>query len=224
MRLFLIFWDEYHIGQMMSATRARGYLTQFVRTAFGPTDIVGFMDPLTPIDAIKFTRDRLELAEHVRQLVGRSGVYVPTRSAVEDAHLQQGDVERLRSEVTMSAVKSAAVHLGGMRDGRKALILISEGLRGIQRDATSLMTDLTRAANDNNTAIYAIDPRGLGQQRFPSLWEGVAVGHRRRLLPIERSRPRVPAGRRASRAASTCSATRRPTGASTGGSTRSRSA
>ena len=173
-RLFLIFWDEYHIGQMVSANRARGYLTQFVRTAFGPTDIVGFMDPLTPIDAIKFTRDRLELAEQVRKLVGRSGVYVPTRSAVEDAHLQQGDVERLRSEVTMSAVKSAAVHMGGMRDGRKALIIISEGLRGIQRDATRLMTDLVRAANDNNTAIYAIDPRGLGQQRFPSLWESVA--------------------------------------------------
>ena len=47
-RLFLIFWDEYHIGQMASANRARGYLMQFVRTAFGPTDIVGFMDPLTP--------------------------------------------------------------------------------------------------------------------------------------------------------------------------------
>ena len=75
----------------------------------------------------------------------------------------------------MSAVKSAAVHLGGMRDGRKAIILISEGLRGIQRDATSMMTDLIRAANDNNTAIYAVDPRGLGQQRFPSLWEGVAA-------------------------------------------------
>ena len=174
-RLFLIFWDEYHIGQMMSANRARTYLTHFVRTAFGPTDIVGFMDPLTPIDAIEFTRDRLELSEHVRKLVGRSGVYVPTRSAVEDAHLQQGDIERLRSEVTMSAVKSAAVHLGGMRDGRKAIILISEGLRGIQRDATQMMTDLIRAANDNNTAIYAIDPRGLGQQRFPSLWESIAT-------------------------------------------------
>jgi VWFA-related protein len=173
-RLFLIFWDEYHIGQMLSANRARSYLMHFVRTAFGPTDIVGFMDPLTPIDAIDFTRDRLELAEKVRRLVGRSGVYVPTRRAVEDAHLQQGDVERLRSEVTMSAVKSAAVHLGGMREGRKSLIVVSEGLRGIQRDATALMTDLVRAANDNNTAIYVIDPRGLTQQRFPSLWEGIA--------------------------------------------------
>ena len=38
-----------------------------------------------------------------------------------------------------------------------------------------MMTDLIRAANDNNTAIYAIDPRGLGQQRFPSLWESIAT-------------------------------------------------
>ena len=213
-RLFLIFWDEYHIGQMVSANRARAYLMQFVRTAFGPTDIVGFMDPLTPIDAIKFTRDRLELAEQVRKLVGRSGVYVPTRSAVEDAHLQQGDVERLRSEVTMSAVKSAAVHLGGMRDGRKALILVSEGLRGIQRDATRLMTDLVRAANDNNTAIYAIDPARPGpaalSARSGRRWRVETGGDYFRSNDLDRA---LPAGRRRSRAASTCSATRRPSAA-----------
>ena len=173
-RLFLIFWDEYHIGQMASATRARTALMAFVRAAFGPTDIVGVMDPLTPIDALTFTRDRLELFERARKLIGRSGVYVPTRSAVEDAHLQRGDVERLRSEVTVSALKAAAVHLGGMRDGRKAIILISEGLRGVMRDSTTMLTDLVRTANDNNTAIYAIDPRGFGPQRFQSLFDGVA--------------------------------------------------
>jgi VWFA-related protein len=172
--VFLIFWDEYHIGQMVSANRARAALMQFVRTAFGPTDIVAFMDPLTPIDALQFTRDRLELAERVRKLVGRSGVYIPTRSAVEDAHLQRGDVERMRSEVTVSALKSAAVHLGGLRDGRKSLILISEGLRGMMRDGQSLITDLIRTANDNNTAVFAIDPRGFGPQRFASMFEGVA--------------------------------------------------
>ena len=173
-RLFLIFWDEYHIGQMASANRARTSLMHFVRSAFGPTDIVAFMDPLTPIDALEFTRDRLELFERTRHLVGRSGIYVPTRSAVEDAHLERGDVERLRSEVTISALKSAAVHLGGLRDGRKSIILISEGLRGMMRDGQSLLTDLIRTANDNNTAIYTIDPRGFGPQRFVSMFEGVA--------------------------------------------------
>ena len=173
-RVFLIFWDEYHIGQMLSAPRARASLMQFVRAAFGPTDLVAFMDPLTPIDAITFTRDRLELFERTRRLIGRQGVYVPTRSAVEDAHLERGDVERLRSEVTLSALKAAAVHLGGLRDGRKSIILVSEGLRGMQRDSQALITDLVRTANDNNTAIYSIDPRGFGQQRFPSIFEGVA--------------------------------------------------
>jgi VWFA-related protein len=173
-RVFLIFWDEYHIGQMASANRARSSLAEFVRHAFGPTDIVAFMDPLTPIDALTFTRDWLELFDRTRRLVGRSGVYVPTRSAVEDAHLERGDVERLRSEVTVSALKSAAVHLGGLRDGRKSIILISEGLRGMMRDGQSLLTDLIRTANDNNTAIYLIDPRGFGTQRFVSMFEGVA--------------------------------------------------
>jgi VWFA-related protein len=173
-RVFLIFWDEYHIGQMMSAPRARASLMQFVRSAFGPTDIVAFMDPLTTIDAITFTRDRLELFEKTRRLLGRSGVYVPTRSAVEDAHLQRGDVERLRSEVTVSALKAATVHLGGLRDGRKAIILVSEGLRGMMRDGQTLISDLVRTANDNNTAIYSIDPRGFGPQRFPSMFESVA--------------------------------------------------
>jgi VWFA-related protein len=173
-RVFIIFWDEYHIGQMASANRARASLMQFVRNAFGPTDIVAFMDPLTPIDSLLFTRDRLELFERTRRLVGRSGVYVPTRSAVEDAHLQRGDVERLRSEVTISALKAAVVHLGGLRDGRKSVILISEGLRGMMRDGQTLLTDLIRTANDNNTAIYSIDPRGFGPQRSVSLLEGVA--------------------------------------------------
>jgi VWFA-related protein len=55
-RLFLIFWDEYHIGQFIPATRAREVLTEFVRTAFGPADLVGIMDQLTTVDSIKFTR------------------------------------------------------------------------------------------------------------------------------------------------------------------------
>ncbi len=173
-RVFLIFWDEYHIGQVGSANRARLALMRFVRTAFGPTDIVAFMDPLTPIDSLWFTRDRLELAEHVRKLVGRSGVYLPTRSMAEEAQLERGDVERLRSEVTVSALKSAVVHLGGLRDGRKSIVLVSEGLRGIMRDGQTLLNDLVRTANDNNTAIYSIDPRGFGQARFPSLFDGVA--------------------------------------------------
>jgi len=165
-RVFLIFWDEYHINQMVSAHGAREHLTRFVRTAFGPTDLVAVMDPLTPVDAIQFTRDRHELAETVRHLRGRSGVYVPTRSVVEEAHLQSREgPERLRSQVTLTALKSAVVHLASLRQARKSVIFISEGMRGLGRDEPAMMMDLINTANDSNTGIYTLNPLGLTLRR-----------------------------------------------------------
>ncbi len=161
-RVFLIFWDEYHIGRFASALHARKALTDFVRTAFGPTDLVALMDPLLPTDAIRWTRNRSDLALAVQKLEGRFREYLPPRSIIEEAQIARRDVERLRSEVTISAVKAAASYLGGLREGRKAIIFISEGLPALDRtDEVSLIQDLIRAANDNNTAIYTLDPRGL---------------------------------------------------------------
>ena len=166
-RVFLIFWDEYHISRMGSELRGRENLTKFVRTAFGPKDLVAFMDPLTPIDAIRFTRDRHELGEKVRTLHGRFGVYTPVRSLIEQAHMYSREgVERLRSQVTLSALKSAAVHLGSLRQGRKAIIFISEGMRGLGRDEPFMIADLVRAANDSNTGIYTMNPQGLTVSRW----------------------------------------------------------
>jgi VWFA-related protein len=161
-RVFLIFWDEYHIEQFSSAMRAREQLTRFVLESFGPTDLVGIMDQLTPMSAIRFTRDRRALAEAVHLLKGRRGVYIPTRSAVEDAHLRNAqDIERIRGQVTASALRSAVMYLGTMRQGRKAIIFVSESLGRLGQDGPRMVSDLIRTANDNNTAIYTVDPRGL---------------------------------------------------------------
>ena len=53
------------------------------------------------------------------------------------------------------------VFLGTLRKGAKSLIFISEGVRGLGADATTVMADVVRAANESNTAIYTVDPRGL---------------------------------------------------------------
>ena len=161
-RVFLIFWDEYHIEQFSSAMRAREQLMRFVLDAFGPTDLVGLMDQLTPMSALRFTRDRRALADAVHVLKGRRGVYVPTRSAIEDAHLRNAqDVERIRGQVTATALKSAIMHLGNIRQGRKAIIFVSESLGRLGQDGARVVSDLIRTANDNNTAVYTVDPRGL---------------------------------------------------------------
>ena len=69
-RVFLIFWDEYHIG---NTYRARAALTELVSTAFGPTDLVALMHPLLPSDAITFTRDHSDLINTIHTLKGRRG-------------------------------------------------------------------------------------------------------------------------------------------------------
>jgi hypothetical protein len=100
-RVFVIFWDEYHIGRFADAIRGRKALSDFVASGFGPTDLVALMDPLLPVDALRFTRDRTELANRIRKLEGRLGVYLPTRSAAEDEQQAHRDTARVRSEVTL---------------------------------------------------------------------------------------------------------------------------
>jgi hypothetical protein len=98
------------------------------------------MDPLTPIDAIEFTRDRPALARRIQKLEGRRGVFLPTRSAIEEAHLQfMTDAVRLRSEVTLSAVQAAAVYLGTLRESRKSIIFVSRAWTA-SADATTTST------------------------------------------------------------------------------------
>jgi VWFA-related protein len=122
-RTFLIFWDEYHIEPFSSAYHGRDTLTRVVLDAFGPTDLVAVMDQLTPLSAIEFTRDRRALADQVHTLKGRRGEYFPPRSAVEEEHLkavrQLGEIEILRTQVTISAIKAAVAHLGTLREVAK---------------------------------------------------------------------------------------------------------
>jgi VWFA-related protein len=160
-RVFVIFWDEYHISRFAEAIKGRRALTTFVSSAFGPADLVALMDPLLPVDALTFTRDRRELADKIAKLEGRFGIYTPTRSAAEDNMMERRDIARIRSEVTISALRSAAVHLGSIKDGRKSIIFVSEGLTGLGMDQLPLLRELTETANTNNTAIYTLDPSGL---------------------------------------------------------------
>jgi VWFA-related protein len=181
-RVFLFFWDEYHIDEHRSTYMAKRALTRVMLDAFGPTDLVAIMDPLTPTDAIRFTRDRRELANQVHALRGRRGIYFP-RSLVEEEHLrapsQYGGIEVIRQQVTTSSIRAAAGYLGAIKDGRKSLILISETLGPTRStgEYTDVLRDIMRAANDTNTAIYVFDPRGLQVGgRMTDMLETIAYG------------------------------------------------
>lgn len=164
-RVFVIFWDEYHIGQMAPAIRARAALTNFVQFAFGPTDLVALMDQLTPADAITFTRNRRDLADQVNKLNGRQGIYLPPRSAVEEAQMYRArDIEMLRSQVTASALESTIAYLGSIKEGRKAILFVSQTIGRVglgPSDTFTWLDGAIRLANASNTTIYSLDPRGL---------------------------------------------------------------
>jgi VWFA-related protein len=130
-RLFVFFFDDYHVrlGNSLSVKRD---LIRFVETQLGPNDVVGMMYPLTPVDAISFTRNQASVVSAIERFEGRKYNYEPRNSAEEQyARAPTEVVERIRNEVVMGALRSLAVRLGGLREGRKAVIYISEGLTGM---------------------------------------------------------------------------------------------
>jgi VWFA-related protein len=168
-RVFVIFWDEYHIGQMVPSILGKQALIDFVRNAFGPTDLVALMDPLTPLDAIRFTRDRPALADAISKFKGRLGVYLPPRSPIEEGQLYGGrDVETIRSQVTASALEGTILFLRSIREGRKTIVFVSQDIGPIGGRGPSGMGEryrwldkAVRLANDSNTVLYTVDPRGF---------------------------------------------------------------
>lgn len=182
-RLFVIFWDEYHIDRMEPAYVGREALTDLMRNAFGPTDLVALTDPLTPSDAIRFSRDRRALADQAHQLKGRRGLYLPPRSPMEEAQLEGGgDVETLRAQVTASALEATVLFLRSIKEGRKSILFVSQDIGPIGGRGPDGLSEryhwldkVVRLANDSNTAIYTLDPRGLIGQMSDVL-RGLADG------------------------------------------------
>src|SRR5215211_1448123 len=70
-RVFVVFWDEYHIPPLVAAERMRAVVADFLRTMLGPTDLIAVMDPWTPISDLRFMRDRDELIFTASKLQGR---------------------------------------------------------------------------------------------------------------------------------------------------------
>jgi VWFA-related protein len=126
-RLFAFFLDDYHTRRG-NAMRARVDLADFVRRAISPQDMVGLMYPLTPTSDVVMGRNHEALARALEQFDGRKYDYVPRNQFEERyANYPAGIVEQIRNQVSLSAIKGLIIKLGGLREGRKALILVSEG-------------------------------------------------------------------------------------------------
>jgi VWFA-related protein len=169
-RLLVLFIDDYHLrAGALEDTRLRRELTRFIKSQMRPLDLFAVMGPLTPISDLGLTRDMNALLKRVNAVQGRLGGFVPPRSVVEEAQTRLGprDLARVRAQISLSALESLVVHLGGLRDGRKSVLFISQG-PPLGTDSLELFSDLRAvvgAANRNNVIIHTLDPRQLGETR-----------------------------------------------------------
>ncbi len=130
-RLFAIFLDDYHVRRGASL-RVKAPLIEFIRTQLAPTDMVGIMYPLTPLSAVRMTRDHEAIIQQIERFEGRKYNWDPrNRFEFQYAHAPTMEIERIRNEVSLTALRALVTHLGGLREGRKSLILVSEGYTNI---------------------------------------------------------------------------------------------
>lgn len=127
-RVFVILLDDYHV-RATNAMRMRDILTRFVQTQLRPLDLVAVMYPLTPITALDFTRNFDSVASAVQRFEGRKYDYRP-RNTAEEQYMRYPTetVEQIRNDVVMGAMKGISVRLGSIREARKHVIVVSEGL------------------------------------------------------------------------------------------------
>jgi len=127
-RLYAIFLDDYHV-RLENSMRAREPIAQFVENQLNPADMAGIMYPLWSINDVLLSRNRKTVASAIREFTGRKYDYTP-RNMFEEAYVHYVstiEAERIRNEVTLTALKGLIIRLGGYTDRRKAIVVITEG-------------------------------------------------------------------------------------------------
>jgi VWFA-related protein len=163
-RLVAIFLDDYHVEAGASTARVRAALAEFVKSELRPIDLVAVMKPLDSLQAIQITQDRDALRSAIETFEGRKGDYTP-RTPFEQSLMSRAppSADASRAQVVSSALQALALRIGGMREGRKTIVLVSEGFTPTPPLGSNRLTGSLRAvvlaANRYGVAVYPIDPR-----------------------------------------------------------------
>jgi len=164
-RLFAIFLDDFHVTSGDGAQRVRESLLRFLDEQAGPHDLFAVMRPLDSLLAIRCTHDLGAVRAAISAFQGRRGDYTPkTEFEAKFMGRSRDVIERQRAQITVSALNALAIHLGSLKVGRKAIVLVSEGFSrpSASRGMGMLPTvqSLVRVANRYNVSIYPLNPGG----------------------------------------------------------------
>jgi len=153
-RLFVILLDDYHV-QRGADLSVKKPLIEFIENQLAPADMLAIMYPLTPITDLRFSRNRDAAISAIQHFEGRKFNYTPRNMFEEKyANYPAQVVERVRNQVTMDALKGAAMKMGALREGRKSIIFVSEGFTGIlpaqMQDPIASMPGLNNPCRGNS--------------------------------------------------------------------------
>jgi VWFA-related protein len=162
-RVIAIFLDDYHT-RLANGMSVKRELAEFLQTQLRPSDMVAVMYPLTPVTDVSFTRNHDAVIRAVNAFEGRKFRY-QARNDFERQYEQQPTevVENVRNQVSMSALRGLATRLGSVREGRKAVIYVSEGF-------TALLPPQLRSA-DASVPCLSPQQRGCGAVNNPGVGE-----------------------------------------------------
>ena len=126
-RLFAIFLDDYHVRRLASMS-VRDPLSKFIETQLGPSDMIGLMYPLQSVLNLRMTRNHEAVIQGIQHFLGRKYDYTPMNEIEQQyANYPTETVEQIRNKVSLSALKGLIIHMGTLKEGRKSLIVVSEG-------------------------------------------------------------------------------------------------
>jgi VWFA-related protein len=152
-RLFAIFLDDYHVRKLSSMS-VRDPLSKFVQTQLGPSDMIGVMYPLQSVLNIRMTRNHDAVVTALQRFTGRKYDYTPMNDVEQQyANYPVETVERIRAKVSLSALKGLIIHMGTLKQGRKSLIVVSEGF-------TYMVPPQMRSPNSQIPAIAGVTGAG----------------------------------------------------------------
>ena len=137
-RLFAVFLDDYHVRKENSI-RVRAPLVQFIENQLGPSDMIGLMYPLESVFGVRMTRNHPSVEHDIERFLGRKYDYTPTNDLERQYTYYPAETqEQIRVRVSLSAIRGLIVHMGTLKEGRKQLIIVSEGYSNLDRKSTRL--------------------------------------------------------------------------------------
>lgn len=176
-RVFVIYLDNQHVS-VEGSHAIKEPLIELMQRMMGPDDLVGVMFPTMSPSQITFGRRTKVIEEGLRQnwpwgrrhsimLDERENLYAQCFPPVNQGEgavsvLARQMIDRRRERLVLDSLQDLIRHMGALRDGRTAVITVSDGWKLFQPDPTMTRIRKNSMGQDADPIPGAPPPVGVG--------------------------------------------------------------